>query len=359
MKRFTLLLTALLAAILLSAQEPATQSDTLRKDALNVFMDASDYLRREITFVNYVRDLKDAQVYIITSYRTTGSGGSERTFFLVGQKEFAGMRDTIVVNTSPDDTQDIRRQKEVSALKMGLMRYVIKTPLASYIDVRFNMPVTETVSTDKWNSWVFRGSIGGYMNGQKSYKSLYIYSSLSANRVTEKIKTEFSLSYNRSDDSYDLGESTLKSFNDSRNMNLLNVWAINNHWSYGGSTSLSSSSYGNMDLKASLMPGIEYNIFPYSESTRRQLRIMYRAGFEFANYTDTTIYDKTAEGLFLHSLSAAYEVVQKWGSVNLNLNWRNYLHDFSFYNLGLNGSLSFRIAKGLSANLGEIGRAHV
>ena len=41
------------------------EPDSLRKDALNVFMNASDYIKREIPYVNYVRDLKDAGVYII------------------------------------------------------------------------------------------------------------------------------------------------------------------------------------------------------------------------------------------------------------------------------------------------------
>jgi hypothetical protein len=145
-------------------------SDTLRKDALNIFMNADDYTKKEITFVNYVRDIRDAQVYIITSSRGTGSGGTEFTYFLVGQKEFDGMTDTIVVMTNPDDTQDAMRAKRVRALKMGLMRYVVKTPLANYIDVRFTVPMKETVTTDKWNSWVFRTSMSGYIQGQKTYQ---------------------------------------------------------------------------------------------------------------------------------------------------------------------------------------------
>ena len=352
MKKLFLMIIVLLPGILLSAQEQKTESDTLRKDALNVFMDASDYIRKEITFVNYVRDIKDAHVYIISSYRTTGSGGGETTYFLVGQKEFASMKDTIVINTSPDDTQDIGREKEVNALKMGLMRYVLKTPLASYIDVRFSMPVSETVSTDIWNSWVFRSSIGGFLQGQKSNTSSNIYTSISANRVTEKIKTELSLSYDRGDDKFDLGDSIVTSLNQNKSIDILNVWAINEHWSYGGSLSMGSSTYSNSDLRVSILPGIEYNIFPYSESTRRQLRLMYRAGFEYQNYTDTTIYDKMEEHLWMQSLSAAYEVVQKWGSIDLSLNWRNYLHDFSKNNLGLSGSVNLRVAKGLSVNFG-------
>jgi hypothetical protein len=101
-----------------------------------------------------------------------------------------------------------------------------------------------------------------------------------------------------------------------------------------------------------IMPGIEYDLFPYSESTRRQLRILYSIGYSYANYTDTTIYNLTKEGHLQHSLSAAYEVVQKWGSINVNINYSNYLHDWSKNNLSAYGGINLRVAKGLSVSFG-------
>ena len=144
-----MLFTLALSFICVFAQEASTQSDTLRKDALNVFMETSDYIRKEIPYVNYVRDIKDAGVYIITTQQRTGSGGREFTYFLVGQNENGGMRDTISFVTSPDETQDEIRVKEVNTLKMGLMRYVAKTPLSKYMKISFTEPLSETVSSDK------------------------------------------------------------------------------------------------------------------------------------------------------------------------------------------------------------------
>lgn len=102
----------------------------------------------------------------------------------------------------------------------------------------------------------------------------------------------------------------------------------------------------------SIMPALEYDIFPYSESTRRQLRILYRAGYNYVTYVDSTIYDKTRETLWQQSLTAAYEVVQKWGSVNVTLSYSNYLHDLSKDNISLDGFIELRIAKGLSVSFG-------
>ncbi|NMC37404.1 MAG: DUF481 domain-containing protein [Bacteroidales bacterium] len=352
MKRIVLLITLPLSFLQLFAQTSANNADTLRKDALNVFMESTDYIRKEIPYINYVRDIKDAGVYIISTTQRTGSGGREYTYYITGQHEYEGMSDTISFVTSPDDTQDIIRAREVSTLKMGLMRYVARTPLSKYMKISFSEPLSETVTTDKWNSWVFRASFNGFLDGEKSYKSSNLNGNFSANRVTQDWKINMSARYNYSIDKFDIGDQTYKSENNSKSFNTLIVKSINDHWSYGGSFSVNSSSFNNTQFSTALMPGIEYDVFPYSESTRRQLRILYKAGYNYINYIDTTIYDKTKEGLWLHSLMASYEVVQKWGSIDISFGYSNYFHDWSKNNFSLDGSVDLRIAKGLSVNFG-------
>jgi Protein of unknown function, DUF481 len=352
MKRIILLFALTFSFLRVFSQEQASQADTLRKDALNIFMEASDYIRKEIPFVNYVRDIKDAGVYIISTVQRTGSGGSEFTYFLVGQNENAGMRDTITFVTSPDETQDEIRIKEVKTLKMGLMRYVAKTPLSKYMNISFSEPLSETVSSDKWDSWVFRASINGWLDGQQTYKSRNINGNISAGRVTKDWKIDLRARYNYGIDKFEIDNDIIQSENNSKSISALIVKSISDHWSYGGSMHLGSSSYNNLNMSATIMPGIEYDLFPYSESTRRQLRLLYSVGYNLVNYIDTTIYNKTKEGHFQHSFTAAYEVVQKWGSINVSLDYSNYLHDWSKNNLSLYGFIDLRIAKGLSVNFG-------
>lgn len=338
------------------SQDATSKTDTLRKDALNVFMSADDndnnYIRKEIPFVNYVRDIKDAGVYIISTSQRTGSGGTEFTYFLVGQNENSGMRDTVTFVTAPAETQDEIRIKKVRTLKMGLMRYVARTPLSKYMSITFTEPLSEMVSTDKWNSWVFNTSFRGWLNGQQTYNETNLFGDISASRVTSKWKTNLRARYNYGIEKFDIDSSIITSENNSKSLNALVVKSISDHWSYGGSISVGSSSYSNEKRSAIIMPGLEYDLFPYSESTRRQLRMLYSIGYGYVNYIDSTIYNKTKEGHFLHSFNVAYEVVQKWGSIDLNLNYSNYLHDWSKNNLSLNGFLDLRIAKGLSVNFG-------
>jgi hypothetical protein len=242
---FSMLVLAFLSISAFS-QEAVTESDTIRKNALNVyFPDADSYIKKEIQFINYVRDLKEADVYIIVSDQETGSGGESYTVFYVGQNKYSGMNDTLKVTSSPDETEDVFRNKAVNALKMGFMRYVLKTPLSQFFDIRFTQPIKETVETDKWDNWVFRTSMSGSLNGERSYKSTSLSGSISVNRVIEKSKFQTYLSYSWYKQKYQMNDSTyMFSYRNSQSLNVYYVKSINDHWSAGFSTGLSKSSYG-------------------------------------------------------------------------------------------------------------------
>ena len=351
MKKYLFLLA--FAAIFINSfsQDQPSDADTLRKDALNVFMESSDFIRREIPYVNYVRDIKDAGVYIISTSQNTGSGGLEYTFFFVGQNKYQGMADTLSFTSTPDETSEVTRQKQVNILKQGLMRYVAKTPLARYMKITFSEPLSETVSSDKWNSWVFRSSLSGYLQGQKTYKSQYLSGNINASRITENWKVNLKTGLSQNDEKYIINDSTtITGVNSSKYFSGLVVKSLSDHWSVGGTASLGSSSYSNEKFYVNMMPGIEFDVYPYSESTRHQLRILYTAGYSYINYMDTTIYNKIRESLWSHSLSASYEVVQKWGNINFVAEYRNFFHDWSKNNLSLTAYLDLRIAKGLTVS---------
>jgi len=334
-----------------------TKSDSLRKDALLVYMEmtdnkTNDYIRKEIPYINYVRDIRDAAVYILSTKQRTGAGGNEFTYFLVGQHSNAGMYDTLSFVTAPDATFEEIREKEVNTLKLGLIRYIARTPLAKYIQINFSQPLSETVSTDKWDSWVFKAQLSGWFDGQQTYNSSNLYGRFTANRVTEDWKINLRASYSYGIEKFVIDEETIRSETNSKAISALVVKSISDHWSYGGTVYLGSSIYSNLDRALSIMPGIEYDIFPYSQSTRKQLRILYSIGYNYFNYTDTTIYDKTEEGHAQHSINLAYSVVQKWGQIDLSSEYSNYFYDWSKNNLSVFGSFSLRIAKGLQLNFG-------
>lgn len=350
MRKFSALL-FLIFPVLTFSQETNTSSDTLRKDALNVFMEATDYIKKEIPFVNYVRDIKEADVYIISTWQSTGSGGIEYTYFLVGQRKFAGMKDTLSFTTAPDETDDMERAKMVKTLKLGLARYVAKTPLSKYMNISFSQPMAETVSSDKWNSWVFNASLNAYISGQSTYKNSFMFGNFSANRVTEKSKFESSIGLDFERDVTEYGDTTYESSILDKNGYLSYVKSLNDHWSSGGTFSIQTSTYSNYDLAIRVAPGIEYDVFPYSESTRRMLTFQYKIGIELNNYAEETIRFKTKEEVGFHSLASSLTLVQKWGSLRARLSWNNYFFDWSYYRINFNTSASIRIFKGLNFNI--------
>lgn len=363
MKRLILLFAFAMIVIQLYSQETESDVDTLRKDALNVFMEASDYIKKEIPYINYVRDRKVADVYIISTSESTGSGGTVSTFFIVGQGKYSGMADTIKCNISPDDTPDIKRSKEVKALKMGLIRYIAKTPLAQFMSISFTEPLSETVSSDKWNSWVYAANLWAYISGQSTYKINYLSGMLSANRITEKSKFESSISLDIETDKIKYQEedfdTTYISTYKQKSGYLSYVKSINNHWSAGGSINVLSFTYSNYDLSINIAPGIEYDLFPYTESTRRLLTFLYKAGVEINNYTEETDRFKMKETVAYHSLAAHMSYIQKWGSISGTLTWSNYFFDWSYNKLRLYTTTRLRLFKGVQFNIqGQVSLVH-
>src|SRR5205085_11012709 len=115
----------------------------------------------------------------------------------------------------------------------------------------------------------------------------------------------------------------------------------------------SSSTYLNQDLALRFAPAVEYNVIPYSQSTRRLLTFRYEVGPTAYRYSDTTIFNRVRETRFSQSLNASLSIKQPWGSAGISLEGSNYLDDFGKNRLTMFGNGDFRIYKGLSASRSE------
>ena len=334
------------------SQEDQIDIEALKKDAPKVYIDCGmcdiDYIRTEITFVNYVRDRKEAQVHILVTTLRTGSGGREYTIFFIGQHEFEGINDTQKYFSEQADTQDEIREGMVKALKIGLMSYVGKTPIARRIRISFTEEAKPEAVADKWNFWVFSISGSGSFSGEESYKYRSLRSSFTASRVTPELKISISLSGYHSKRKYIYDDETIESTSENLNFYGLFVKSLSDHWSVGVSLGAASSIFKNIKFALSPAPAIEYNLFPYSDSTRRQLRFLYKIGFNTVHYREETIYNKTSENLWNESLSVTLDLRERWGSISTSLEGSHYLHDFKKNRLTLFTILNLRLFKGLN-----------
>jgi hypothetical protein len=342
----------LFAALPGFSREDQLDIEALKKTAPKVYIDCSscdiDYIRTEITFINYVRDRKEAQIHILITTQRTGSGGGEYTLAFLGQNEFEGFNDTQKYFSNNTDTDDEIRQGLVKTLKMGLMSYVAKTPISSRIAVSLAAEEEAAAGKDKWNYWLFSISADGFFSGEQSYKSQSVEGNFSANRVTPELKIRLGFSAEHYENHYEFDEETVDSVLDSLDFSGLVVKSLNEHWSVGGSLKVMSSSFKNIKLSLSPAPAVEYNVFPYSQSTRRQLRCLYTLSFNALTYREMTIYDKTAQNLWSESLSITLDVKEKWGSVSTTVSGSHYFYDLSKYHLTLFTAINLQLFKGLS-----------
>jgi hypothetical protein len=105
-------------------------------------------------------------------------------------------------------------------------------------------------------------------------------------------------------------------------------------------------------LNTQLLAAVEYNIFPYSENTRRELVFRYGAGFNSFRYQDTTIFDKLEETLAVHFLESSFQLRQPWGSASIRASHWAYVKDASKRRTELNGNINVRVFRGFSVNFG-------
>ncbi len=328
----------------------------LRENAIKVFLDMrggwTEHIKREIPFINYVRDRKQAQVYIMETRRSTGAKGSEYTITLIGQKEFKSINDTLVYVSKATDTDVMTRSNVIKAIKKGLMRYVEKSPLAEFITIKYNLKSKPTDVIDKWNYWVFSTRLSSDMSKRSTRDEYELDGSFSADRVTPELKTSFYLSSEYDHKKYIFSDSTTyTSISKSQNFSGLIVKSLNQHWSVGAYTSARSSYYSNTKFSAEFAPALEFNVFPYSVSTRREFRFLYKASYRNIYYEEETIYSKMHENLFYESLSASFQLKERWGSLWGSLEGSHYFHDVSKFSLSVSGSMNVRLFEGFSMDI--------
>jgi len=340
---------------LVSGQAKPMNNDLLRESAIKVFIDCyfcdKEYIKREIPFINYVRDRKEAQVHLMITRRGTGSGGQEFKIEFIGLKEFDEDNEVVIYNSRPNNTLDEIREGIANNMKIGIMKYVSKTPLKEFISINYNHSVEdeENIVEDKWKSWVFRINVKGEIRGEESYKGKEIETGFSAEKVTPDWRLEFDGEFKKNINNYKLEDEShyVSKRSNSRFEHVL-IKSLGNHWSLGEFINLSSSTYMNNKFSFSVFPAIEYNLFPYKESSRKQLRFIYGVGYEFVNYRDITIYDKMQEGLFKQTFIVALGIKQTWCTIHTSMTASTYLHNFSNNRLNFSGLIYLRIYKGLS-----------
>lgn len=328
---------------------------------LRVFLDCSggfcheEYLREEVELGEYVRDRGDADVHVLITEAETAAGGEEFTLAFIGLGQFQAITRTLKVTIDAGESEERERRQLASALTAGLLTFVTGDSLPPGLEVSAQLdtatpPVVS--SDDPWRRWIF--SINGDMNveAEEATSERNWGLSVGADRITPEWKLSFGTEMNQSKDEFDLDEGgRLAVIRKDWTFRGLTVKSFGEHWSLGGTGHLRSSTFDNIENDLRLAPAVEWNFFPYSMYTRRQLRVLYSVGVARASYYEETLFGKLRETLASQELSTTYEQREPWGTLEGRVFVTNFFPGFDKHRLEVDGEVDIRITRGLSVNL--------
>lgn len=367
-----------------SAAVEAIPADTLEADTteaerrIRVFLDCQrwlcdfDYLREVVPYVDYVRNRQASDVQVLVTTEQTGGGGGRFTLDFIGRNQFEDVENRVNFQTSATATDAERRESMARHIQLGLAAFAARTELADQLRVTYEGPGREereetAPADDPWNLWVFRTSIGGSLSGEEARTSTSLRGGISANRTTRNWKWDFGLngSYSESnfeirvdDDEGDGGDGdgepetrTITSIRRSFGFDALGVRSVGSHWGVGAQFSADHSTFSNYELALRAGPALEYNIFPYEESTRRQLTFLYALTLNSLDYMEETIFFQTHEVRPRHSLTVSLDLQEPWGEAGMSVEAGHFFHDLEKNRLTVDGDLEVELWGGFSVNL--------
>jgi hypothetical protein len=339
---------------------------------INLFFDCTggscgdlDFLRREVPFVNWMRDRADADLHVLVTSQATGGGGRLYTLVFLGLRDFLADDQELTYTSAADATLDEQRNGIVGRLRLGLVHYVQGTPIADRLRVTY---VSDSASADTnragpasaapeaqadpWDYWVFNFNLRANANGEATSTFSNTSGGFSASRTTDAWKTEVGINFFRNVQKFEftsggVTQSIEEKRQDWRASSFL-VRSLTGQWSVGFRASGSSTTVLNQHLRVSFEPGIEYNFFPYAESSRRSLTLQYLVGPTYFEYGERTIFGETQETRFIQSLTGGLSLNQPWGRWSTSMTAAQYLHSPKRYSVTLFGNVNVRLFRGFS-----------
>lgn len=326
---------------------------------ISVYLDCKsycdvNYIKTELGFVNFAREISDADVYIMVDYLQTAAKGYEYHITFNGQKGFTSKDNELRFIIPPNATQALLREKLANYLKIGLIDYLKATEIIDRIKISFEDEKAKPVktTTDVWKNWIFSVSFGAYLNSDSNYQFTNLNSHITANNTTSE--REISLLYlnfiHRRKIKLSSGYYTTETKSD--NLSFKYTFKIYEHWGAGFFNSMRRSTYNNYDFSLNNCGAVEYSFFPYQEALKRKVKLSYHLCQLYNDYHEETIYYKTKESLLKHGLSLTLDFKRKWGDFYTSLECYNYFQYPSKALFTFNTSLSFKLGSGFSLSLG-------
>jgi hypothetical protein len=364
---------ALCLALALTPAPAYGQADPIADEPLRLFFDCTtmgcfdpDFFRREVPVVSWVNDRQVADLHVLVTSQATGGGGRLYTMAFIGLGALEGEGQELTVSTRADATEDERRNAVAERLKLGLVRYLAGTPAAEQIRVSMGPPPggpggpggppSGAQIDDPWNFWTFRINGNWFSFGESSVSTSNAFGSVNADRVTEAWKVNIGSNFSRYLQTFQYTDTagvdrTVRELQREWGVEASLVRSVGPQWAIGLRTDVGGSDFLNQSLRVAVKPGLEYNFYPYAESSRRSLTLQYLVGPMRFEYDYPTIYEKEVETTVQQSLVARLSLIQPWGRWSTSLTGNQYLHETNRYSVSASGNFNIRIFRGFSIRM--------
>jgi hypothetical protein len=308
-------------------------------------------LRVALPFVDVVPTADAADVTVLVTSTDTTIGREWRVA-IDGRARFADRRRTIAFSLPASAAQGEVRANLTRLIKLGIAEFAADAGELSRLEVKFTRPAgTVAPPHDRWNHWVFRLGAYSYGSGQQSTFDNYYSLSGSANRTTEAWKVRMSAERGTNRSSFTIDESeTIKTRLSDWSSDVLVVRSLGARLSAGLSATMNGSTYSNTERVARVTSAVEYDLFPYTESSKRSLTIQYNLGTAHYEYAELTIFERLSETVAQHAVGASLGLQQPWGSVGGEFQFTQQLTATDRTRASVYGNFSVRLLKSLSLN---------
>jgi hypothetical protein len=288
----------------------------------------------------------------------TGGGGRRYTM------EFNGLQFPEIPSFKlscyiiPNETDDSTRKKLTQTLHAGLLPFINQANGMAGITVTnrnegnsANELSNETETFDPWNKWVFRLDTSIGFRGEERKSNVEYSFSGRATKVTDAWKIYSRYEYERSESRIekDDGEK-ITTIRKNQDVDLHFVLSLSPHWSTGIFIEGEQTTYRNIKTAFDALPAIQYNIYDWSESDRRQFTFSYYVGPTFHKYYEITVLNKTKDWFWKQGLVINLNKIETWGEIDFSLEGGNFFPGFKTYYIETRLDVAFRVSKGVSLN---------
>lgn len=310
-----------------------------------------EYIQKDLSFVQHVRNRQDADVHVTITTQPTGSGGTEYTLrFLRPSEAPVVLKGHAALDASIDDTRRLLAQR----LKVGLLRFITDSTVLDRLSITLresDLEDGESERDDPWNGWIFSFGAGGLLGGEQasSHRNGQVY--IAVNRTTERWKNAFGISARGSLDRFSVDNETVQSYTSSVSTALSVARALTPHWSAGVWAGAQHNSFLNQDLALRASPALEFSVLPYEQAEHRQATLLYRTGPEHFIYRETTLYGRDQETIISQSLTGALLLKEPWGFLYTSLTGSHHLPALEYYRVDFFSEFSVNVSRGLSVEV--------